>query len=111
MLISFVISGLFLRYVGEWQSLDTAYYKGMTVMKLVMSVGKIAGGTIDPEMMVNPGDRYFDDSLFFEVHGEGEEEDHSEDDGQSKHVYPVLKGERIGGNTAAYNNDGYYHKE
>jgi len=105
------LTGLFLRYVGEWQSLDTAYYKGMTVMKLVMSVGKIAGGTIDPEMMVNPGDRYFDDSLFFEVHGEGDEEEHSEEDGQPKHVYPVLKGERIGGNTAAYNNDGYYHKE
>merc|ERR1712061_161948 len=69
------LTGLFLRYVGEWQSLDTAYYKGMTVMKLVLSVGKIAGGTIDPEMMVNPSDNYFDDSLFFEVHEDGEDDE------------------------------------
>jgi ammonium transporter Rh len=97
------LTGLFLRFVGEWQSLDTAYYKGMTVMKLVLSVGKIAGGTIDPEMMVNPSDNYFDDSLFFEVHGENDEEEHS-DDGKTKYIYPVLKGE-------AYNNDGLNHKD
>ena len=93
---------MFLRFVGEWQSLDTAYYKGMTVMKLVLSVGKIAGGTIDPEMMVNPSDNYFDDSLFFEVHGENEEEEHSTD--EPKNIYPVLKG-------SDYNNYGFNHKD
>ena len=67
-------------------------------MKLVLSVGKIAGGTIDPEMMINPSEQYFDDSLFFEVE-EDEDEHHDEksDDRrqsmtQLKYVYPVLKG-------------------
>ena len=71
-------------------------------MKLVLSVGKIAGGTIDPEMMVNPSDNYFDDSLFFEVHGENEEEEHSTD--EPKNIYPVLKG-------SDYNNYGFDHKD
>ena len=97
--------GLFLRYVGEWQSLDTAYYKGMTVMKLVMSVGKIYGGHVDAEMMKTAADRYFDDSLFFEVHGEEGSEEHSSDDGETKNIFPVLKGHQ------SYNNDGYNHKE
>ena len=93
------VSGLFLRYVGKWQNLDTAYYKGMTVMKLVLSVGKIAGGTIDPDMMINPSEQYFDDSLFFEVHGEDDEEEHEVEllarkgsINKLKYVYPVLKG-------------------
>jgi len=99
------LTGLFLRYVGEWQSLDTAYYKGMTVMKLVMSVGKIYGGHVDAEMMKTAADRYFDDSLFFEVHGEEGSEEHSSDDGETKNIFPVLKGHQ------SYNNDGYNHKE
>jgi len=99
------LTGLFLRYVGEWQSLDTAYYKGMTVMKLVMSVGKIYGGHVDAEMMKTAADRYFDDSLFFEVHGEEGSEEHSSDDGETKNIFPVLKGQQ------SYSNDGYNHKE
>jgi len=105
------LTGLFLRYVGEWQSLDTAYYKGSTVMKLVLSVGKIYGGHVDAELMKTAADRYFDDSQFFEVHGEEDEEDHSSDDGQTKNIYPVLKGERIRRKSQSYNNDGYNHKE
>ena len=89
--------------------MDTAYYKGMTVMKLVLSVGKIYGGHVDAEMMKSASDRYFDDSLFFEVHGEDDEEEHSLDD--SKNIYPVLKGERIRRISQSYNNDGYNHKE
>ena len=94
-----LVSGLFLRYVGKWQNLDSEYYKGMTVMKLVLSVGKIAGGTINPDMMINPSEQYFDDSLFFEVHGESDDEENDveirERKGsmnQLKYVYPVLKG-------------------
>ena len=80
-------------------------------MKLVMSVGKIYGGHVDAELMKTASDRYFDDSLFFEVHGEEGEEDHTSDDGQTKNIYPVLKGERIRRKSQSYNNDGYNHKE
>lgn len=113
-------TGLFLRFVGQWQNLDSSYYKGMTVMKLVLSVGKIAGGTIDPDMMVNPSEQYFDDSLFFEVHGEDDEEEHSvELDGRRKrldsfnklkYVYPVLKG-HDSVQQHGYNNHGIEVKE
>jgi hypothetical protein len=115
-----LVLGLFLRFVGQWQNLDSSYYKGMTVMKLVLSVGKIAGGTIDPDMMVNPSEQYFDDSLFFEVHGEDDEEEHSvELDGRRKrldsfnklkYVYPVLKG-HDSVQQHGYNNHGIEVKE
>ena len=112
-------SGLLLRWVGKWQNLDSAYYKGMTVLKLIQSVGKIAGGTIDQSMMVNPSDNYFDDSLFFEVHEDGEDDTHEnsvdELENNKKNIYPVLKGQATGSYSqrstlstgGAYSNNGY----
>ena len=118
MKITHSLSGLLLRWVGKWQNLDSAYYKGMTVLKLIQSVGKIAGGTIDQSMMVNPSDNYFDDSLFFEVHEDGEDDtnDNSVDEleNNKKNIYPVLKGQSTGSysrsstlSQGAYSNNGY----
>jgi ammonium transporter Rh len=112
------LTGLLLRWIGKWQNLDSAYYKGMTVLKLIQSVGKIAGGTIDQSMMVNPSDNYFDDSLFFEVHEDGEDDtqENSVDEleNNKKNIYPVLKGQSTGSysrsstlSTGAYSNNGY----
>jgi len=107
------ITGLFLRFVGKWQNLDNAHYKGMTVMKLVLSAGKIAGGTIDPEMMINPAEQYFDDSMFFEVNEDNDDSmGNSVDELErmrrpseilSKHLFPILKGEKVG----SYDNKAY----
>jgi hypothetical protein len=112
------LTGLLLRWVGKWQNLDSAYYKGMTVLKLIQSVGKIAGGTIDQSMMVNPSDNYFDDSLFFEVHEDGEDDTNEnsvdELENNKKNIYPVLKGQSTGSysrsstlSQGAYSNNGY----
>merc|ERR1711936_394176 len=109
------LTGLLLRWVRKWQNLDSAYYKGMTVLKLIQSVGKIAGGTIDQSMMVNPSDNYFDDSLFFEVHEDGEDDESVDElENNKKNIYPVLKGQSTGTysqrstlSTGAYSNNGY----
>ena len=87
----------------------------MTVLKLIQSVGKIAGGTIDQSMMVNPSDNYFDDSLFFEVHEDGEDDESVDElENNKKNIYPVLKGQSTGSysqrstlSTGAYSNNGY----
>jgi len=67
------ITGLIMRFIGEWQHLDSAYHKGMTVMKLALSVGKITSGAVNIENSM-PMEVYFDDNLFFEVGDEGDPE-------------------------------------
>ena len=65
-----------MRSIGNWQHLESAYHKGMTVMKLALSVGKITGGATGIETKM-PLECYFDDNLFFEVH---DDNDPDEDD-------------------------------
>ena len=54
--------------------MDSAYHKGMTVMKLALSVGKItsAAGGVEANL---PTECYFDDNLFFEVHDDDDAPD------------------------------------
>ena len=104
-----------MRFVGKWQNLDNVNYKGATVMKLVLSVGKIAGGTIDPNLMVNPSEQYFDDSLFFEVNEDDEDSVGNSVDELERnrrpsmmhtgHMYPILKGEKL--RKLSYDNGAY----
>ena len=75
-------------------------------MKLVLSIGKITGGVVGPDMTLNPAEHYFDDSLFFEV--EESDDDEEAHDGRResagfKYTYPVLKGAEH----RTYNNSGY----
>ena len=75
-------------------------------MKLVLSVGQIAGGAVDPSLMINPSEKYFDDSLFFEVHEDDEEEEEEKPRKTSManmRMYPVLKGSASG----SYSNNGF----
>merc|ERR1719376_1741277 len=69
------ITGFIMKAVGNWQHLDSAYHKGMTVMKLALSVGKITSGAAQVETKM-PVEAYFDDNLFFEVN---EDEDNDEE--------------------------------
>jgi len=59
-------TGFILKWIGEWQHLDTAYKRGMTVMKLAKAVGKLTNNIVDIEATM-PAEVYFDDNLFFEV--------------------------------------------
>jgi len=68
------VTGYIMKAVGNWQHLDTAYHKGMTVMKLASSVGKITSGAAQIETDI-PIECYFDDNLFFEVNEEEEDND------------------------------------
>lgn len=68
------ITGLIMRSVGRWQHLESAYHKGMTVMKLALSVGKITSGAADISAEM-PIEAYFDDNLFFEVNESDDEDD------------------------------------
>ena len=59
-------TGFILKWIGEWQHLDTAYKRGMTVMKLAKAVGKLTNNIVDIEATM-PAEVYFDDNMFFEV--------------------------------------------
>ena len=72
---SVMIAGVVMKAIGNWQHLDSAYHKGMTVMKLALSVGKITSGAAKIQSHM-PIDAYFDDNLFFEVN---EDEDVAQD--------------------------------
>ena len=60
-----------MKAIGNWQHLDAAYHKGMTVMKLALSVGKITSGAANIKGQM-PIEAYFDDNLFFEVNEDEE---------------------------------------
>ena len=69
----FEILGLFLHYVERWQHLDDAYHRGMTILKLALSVGSLTAGAVDVSAQM-PVDAYFDDNIFFHVHEDNEAE-------------------------------------
>ena len=73
MVYLFEILGLFLHYVERWQHLDDAYHRGMTILKLALSVGSLTAGAVDVSAQM-PVDAYFDDNIFFEVHEDNEAE-------------------------------------
>jgi len=89
------ITGFIMKAIGRWQHLDSAYHKGMTVMKLALQVGKITSGAANIETSM-PMEVYFDDNLFFEVHDE--EDAMNMDEGFEQTV--VVKDQ--GGNTHQY---------
>ena len=68
-LVGGALTGLVMKLIGRWQHLDSAYHKGMTVMKLALQVGRITSGAAKIEASM-PMEVYFDDNLFFEVHDE-----------------------------------------
>jgi len=90
-----VITGYILKWVGEWQHLDSAYKRGMTVMKLAKAVGKLTTNMVDIEAMM-PAEVYFDDNMFFEVN----EDEDMEDDNIQQEQTVVVKEE--GGQTHQY---------
>ena len=89
------ITGYILKLVGEWQHLETAYKRGMTVMKLAKAVGKLTTNMVDIEASM-PAEVYFDDNMFFEVN---EDEEADEDNIQQEQTV-VVKEE--GGKTHQY---------
>merc|ERR1719167_130303 len=88
------VTGLIMKAIGRFQHLDSAYHKGMTVMKLALQVGKITSGAANIETSM-PMEVYFDDNLFFEV---ADEEDAMDQGGIEQTV--VVKDQ--GGNTHQY---------
>jgi len=79
------ITGYILKLVGEWQHLETAYKRGMTVMKLAKAVGKLTTNMVDIEASM-PAEVYFDDNMFFEVN---EDEEADEDNIQQEQTVVV----------------------
>ena len=65
-------AGLLLRIIGKWQHLDEQHHKGMTIIKLALSVGSLASGMGDVKITI-PVDAFFDDNLFFEVHEDNDD--------------------------------------
>lgn len=90
------LTGLIMKFIGRWQHLDSAYHKGMTVMKLALQVGKITSGAANIEASM-PMEVYFDDNLFFEVH---DEEDPM--DGQDNFLEQTVVVKDQGGNVQKY---------
>ena len=72
-IIGGAITGLIMKGIGSWQHLDKAYHKGMTVMKLALTVGNLTAGAVDIKGQL-PIEAYFDDNLFFEVNEDQEDE-------------------------------------
>jgi len=68
------MTGLLLHYVEKWQHLDDAYHKGMTILKLALSVGSLTAGAIEVGAVEMPVDCYFDDNIFFHVHEDNDAE-------------------------------------
>ena len=68
-----VILGLLLHYIERWQHIDDAYHRGMTILRLALSVGSLTSGVVDATAHM-PVDAYFDDNIFFEVHEDNEAE-------------------------------------
>ena len=66
-----IITGLLLRLIERWQHLDEAYHRGMTILRLALSVGSLTSGVVDTAAHM-PVDAYFDDNIFFEVHEDNE---------------------------------------
>jgi len=72
-LVGGALTGLLLHYIERWQHIDDAYHRGMTILRLALSVGSLTSGVVDATAHM-PVDAYFDDNIFFEVHEDNEAE-------------------------------------
>ena len=58
-----------MRAIGRWQAMDEMKRPGSTVIQLAINVGNIMTNKLGIREAL-PENAYFDDNLFFEVHGD-----------------------------------------
>jgi ammonium transporter Rh len=66
-LVGGALTGLLLHYIERWQHIDDAYHRGMTILRLALSVGSLTSGVVDATAHM-PVDAYFDDNVLFWHH-------------------------------------------